>query len=197
MPLHSRGTRLPGTVPNSQAVVSNLRVQALLDLRFNVTRHTAHQEASVTSSRTDLDESMFHVARCDRPGVSVFHGPEFTEHNVAKLFTIARSGQGAVERMPVHQGDTDGPHIHKWVNCSPAKLCQRYEHQSQNMMRVDGGSLVSSGPVALPHEKSTAENMRTQVLQKVHHSFKYHILQWIHRRPTMIGNSLQPVSFPS
>ena len=57
-------------------------------------------------------------------------------------------------------------------------------------MGVDGGSSVSSGPVALPHEKSTVGDKRTPVLQRVHHSFTYHTLQLIHRPPTVISNSL-------
>ena len=149
MPLHSRATPLPGTVPNSQAVISNIRVQALSDLCFNVGRQTADQEASVNSGGTDLDEQIFDVARCDGPGVLIFHGPQSTEHNFAKFFTIAHSGQGTVERLPMHYGDTDGPQKHKWVSCGPAKLWQKHEYQSENMMGVDGGSLVSSRPVAL------------------------------------------------
>ena len=35
-------------------------------------------------------------------GVSVLHGPHFTKHNIAKLFTTAQSRQGAVERLPMH-----------------------------------------------------------------------------------------------
>ena len=35
------------------------------------------------------------------PGVSVFHGPQSTQHDFAKLFTIAQSGQVAVERLPM------------------------------------------------------------------------------------------------
>ena len=84
----------------------------------------------------------------------------------------------------------------KWLSCSPAKLCQKHEHQSQKMMGVDGESGVLSGAVALPHEKSTIEDKRTPVLQKVHHSFTYHPLPSIHHRPTVIGNSLSPVRLP-
>ena len=57
-------------------------------------------------------------------------------------------------------------------------------------MGVHGGSWVSSGPVALPQEKSTVEDKWTPVLQKVHHRFTYHTLQLIHRRPKVIGNTL-------
>ena len=106
------------------------------------------------------------------------------------LFTIAQSGQGAVEHLPMHYGSTDGPHIHKWVSCSPPKFLQKHEHQSENMMGVDSGSCVLSGPVALPHEKPTVEDNWTPVLQKVQHSFTYHTLQSIHRCPTAIGNNL-------
>ena len=123
-----------------------------------------------------MDQQIFHIAQCDGPGASFFHGPHSTEHIFAKRFTIAQSGQRAVERLPLHQGDPDGPHIHKWVSCSPIKLCQKHEHKSQNMMGVDGGSLVSSGPVAVPHKKPTVEDKRTPVLQKVYHSFTYHTL---------------------
>ena len=181
---------MPEIVPNSRAVVSNIRVQALSDLVFNVGRQTTDQEASVNSCRADLDEQTLQVARCDGTRGLIFHGPQSTEHNFAKLFTIAQSGQAAVERLPMQQGYADGPHIQKWVSCSPAKLCQKQEHQSQNILGVDGASLVPFGPVALPYEKSTVENKRTPVLQKVHHSFTYHTLQLIQPRPTVIGNSL-------
>ena len=167
---------MPGTVPNSQAVVSNIRVQALSDLALNVGQQTTHQEAPVNFGRADLEEQIFQVARCDGPDASVFHGPQSTEHNFAKLFTIAQSGQGAVERLLMQQGDTDGPHIHKWVSSSPAKLCQKHKHQSHNMMAVDGRWWVPSGLVALPHEKSTIEDKRTPVLHQRHHSFTYHTL---------------------
>ena len=33
--------------------------------------------------------------------LSVFHGPESTVHYFAKIFTIAQSAQGAVERLPM------------------------------------------------------------------------------------------------
>ena len=72
----------------------------------------------------------------------VFHGPQWTEHNFAELFTIAQSGQAAVERLPMQQGDTNCRHIHKCVSCSLAKLCQKHEHQSQNILGVDGGSWI-------------------------------------------------------
>ena len=171
-------------------------MQALSDLCFDVGRQTLDQEASISFGRTDLDEQIFHIARCDGSGVSLFHGPQLSEHNFAKLLTIAQSWLGAVERLPMHSGDTDGPHINKWVSYSLAKLGQKHEHQSEIMMGVNGGSLVSSGPVALPHEKLTVEDKRTPVTPKVHHSFTYHTLQSIHRRPTVIGNSLYPVRLP-
>ena len=73
----------------------------------------------------------------------------------------------------MHPSDIDSPHIHKWVSCSPARLCQKQEHQSQNIVGVDGGSVVSSGPIALPCEKSTVEDKQTPVLHNVHHSCTY------------------------
>ena len=124
---------MPGTVPNSQAVVSTLRVYALSDVRFIVGRQTTDQEASVNYCRADLEEQIFHFARCDGPGVWIFHGPQSTEHNFAKLFTIAQSVQAAFGRLPMQQSDSDVPHRHKWISCSPAMLCQKHEHQSQNI----------------------------------------------------------------
>ena len=79
---------------------------------------------------------------------------------------------------------------HSWISCSPAKLCQKHEHLSQNTFGVDCGSSVSSGPVAFLNEKSTVENKRTPVLQKVQHSFTYPTLKSMHHCPTMTGNSL-------
>ena len=67
-----------------------------------------------------------------------FSRPQSTEHNFAQLLTMAQSGQGAVESLAMHSGHTDGPHIHKWVSCSPAKLCRKHKHQSENMTGVDG-----------------------------------------------------------
>ena len=54
----------------------------------------------------------------------------------------------------------------------------------------DGTSWVASSPIALPDDNSTVEVQRTLVLQKVDDSVVYHTLQAIHRRPTMIRNSL-------
>ena len=76
-----------GQYQNSQAVVSNIRVQALSDLGFNVGQQTTNQQVSVNSCRADLDKQISHVARCDGPGISIFHGPQSTEHNFTKLFT--------------------------------------------------------------------------------------------------------------
>ena len=162
----------------------------LSDLGFNVGGQTTNQQASVNSRRADLDKQIFHVAPRHGPSVSILHGPKSTEHDFGKLLTIAQSGQAAVERLPMQQSNTDGPHIHNWISCSPSELYQKNEHQSQNILGVDGGSWVPSRPVALSHEKSRVEDKRTLVLQKVHHSFTYFTLQSIHRRPTVISNSL-------
>ena len=90
----------------------------------------------------------------------------------------------------MQQCNTDGPRIHNRIRCSPPELDQKHEHQAQKFLGVDGGSWVPSRPVALSDEKSTVEDKRTPVLQKVHHCFTYFTLQSIDRRPTVIGNSL-------
>ena len=112
------------------------------------------------------------------------------EHDFTKLLTIAQSWQAAVESLPMQQRNTDGPHIQNRISCSRPELDQKQKHQSQNILGVDGGSWVPSRPVALSHEKSTVEDKRTSVLQKVQHCFTYFTLQWIDRRPTVTGNSL-------
>ena len=133
---------------------------------------------------------MFDVAGCDSRSVSILHGPESTGHEFAKLLTIAQFWQAAVEGLPMHQRNKDGPPKHNRISCSPPELNQKHEHESQNILGIDGGCRLPSRPVALSHEKSTVEDKRTPVLQKVHHCFTYFTLQSIDRRPTVIGNSL-------
>ena len=165
-------------------------MEALSDLSFNIGGQTTKQQASVDSRRADLDKQIFHVAGCDSPSVSIVHGPKSTEHDFAKLLPIAQSWQAAVEGLPMHQYNTDGPHIHNKISCSPPELNQKHEHESQNILGVDCGSRLPSRPVALSREKSTVEDKRTPVRQKVHHCFTYFTLQSIDRRPTVMGNSL-------
>ena len=112
MSVHGQRTRLPRTVPNSQAVVNNIRLQALSDLGFDVGGQTTNQQASVNSRRADLDKQIFDVAGSDSLSVSILHGPQSTEHDFAKLLTIAQSWQATVEGLPMQQRNTDGPHIH-------------------------------------------------------------------------------------
>ena len=76
---------------NSQAVVNNIRVQALSDLGFNVGGQTTNQQMSVNSRTADLDKQIFHVAGCDSPSVSILHGPKSTEHDFAKPLTVAQT----------------------------------------------------------------------------------------------------------
>ena len=161
-----------------------------MDLGLNVGGQTTNQQASVKSRRADLDRQIFHVPRCDSPSVSILHGRKSTQHDFAKLLTIAQSWQAAVGRLPMQQRNIHGPHIHKRISCSPAELSQKHKHQSQDIFGSAGGSWVPSRPVALTHEKYTVEDKQTPVLQKAHHCFTYFTLQSIHRRPTMIGNSL-------
>ena len=190
MPLHGPGTRLPRTVLNSQAVVNNIRVQALSDLGFNIGRQTTNQQASVNSRRADLYKQIFHVAGCDSPSVSILHGPKSTEHDFAKLLTIAQSWQAAVEGVPMQQRNTNGPDIHNRISCSPPALNQKHEHESQNILDVNGTSRLPSRSVAWSQEKPTVEDKRTPVVQKVHQCSTYCTLQSIDRRPTVIGSNL-------
>ena len=196
VPLHSRATRLPGTVPNSHAVASNRRVQALSDLSFNVGRPTADHEASVNSGKRNLDKHVFHVARCDGPGVSVFHGPQslsIVSPNSSPYHDPGRALLNAfqcIKATPMVVACTSGSAV-----ALPSSV-QNPHHQSQNMIGVDGGSWVSSGPVALPHEKPTVEDKQTPRPQKAHHSFTYHTLQSIHRCPAVISKRQHPVQLP-
>ena len=84
-----------------------------------------------------------------------------------------------------------------YISCSPPELNQKQEHESQNILGVDCRSRVPSRPVALSHEKSTVEDKRTPVLQKVQRCFTYFTLQSIECHPTVIGNSSYPVCFPA
>ena len=120
----------------------------------------------------------------------VFHRPRSTEHQFTEFLNTAQYGQGPVERLPIQQGDIDCPHVHEWICCRCGKLCHQHKHHSQHMEGVDGGLWVLSSPIALPAEKPAVEDHRTRVLQKTDHTVAYHTLQWIHRRSTMMGNSL-------
>ena len=86
------------------------------------------------------------VAGCDSRSKSILHGPLSTEHDFTKLITIAQSWQTAVEGLPMQQRNTDGPHIHNRLSCSPPELNQKHEHEKQNILGVDGGSKVPSRP---------------------------------------------------